>query len=65
MALTLERKQYETICIGDSITITVAQTGPKRTKLTIDAPREMRIKRGELVDSPITREGDADCRGAA
>lgn len=60
MPLTLEREQYETILIGDSITITVAKTGINRTKLTIDAPRDMRILRGELApDKPIKR--DPDC----
>lgn len=48
MALVLERKAFETIHIGDSITITVAKTGRTRTSLKIDAPKELPIRRGEL-----------------
>ena len=58
MALTLERQQYETIHIGDSIVITVASRG--RTKLNIQAPKEIRVMRGELVGD-ASHQKDRDC----
>lgn len=48
--LCLGRKPKEKILIGDSITITVL--GTNRTRLGIEAPRDVRVVRGELADVP-------------
>jgi carbon storage regulator len=49
MPLVLSRKKNETIQIGDSITITVTRLGTEGVRLAIDAPKGVRILRGELV----------------
>ncbi|MBC7815287.1 MAG: carbon storage regulator, partial [Planctomycetaceae bacterium] len=46
--LVLTRKRFETIRIGDDITIQVMQTGRGRVKLGIQAPAHLRVLRGEL-----------------
>lgn len=48
--LVLSRKKAETITIGPDITITIVETRPGTVRLGIDAPREMAIHRGEVVD---------------
>jgi carbon storage regulator CsrA len=48
--LVLTRKQADTICIGDDIVVKVIQTGRGNIKLGIDAPRHVRVLRGEVVD---------------
>lgn len=49
--LVLSRKLQETILIEDLITITVVRIGPNSVRLGIDAPRELNIRRGELVQT--------------
>ena len=50
--LVLSRKVGETIVIGDSITVTVLEVNG-RVKLGIDAPRDVKILRPEvLTDTP-------------
>lgn len=46
--LVLTRKEYQTITIGDSITITVLRTEGSRTKIGVEAPGNVTIRRGEL-----------------
>ncbi|MCA8995904.1 MAG: carbon storage regulator [Planctomycetaceae bacterium] len=48
--LVLTRKKGETIRIGDSIVIKVISTGRGKTKIGIDAPADMRVIRGELLE---------------
>lgn len=47
--LVLTRKTNQVIRIGDDITITVVSVGRRSAKIGIDAPREVRVVRGELV----------------
>lgn len=47
MALILGRHVGEQIHIGPDITITVIHLSPSIVRLQIDAPRELRIIRGE------------------
>ncbi|MCC9600025.1 carbon storage regulator [Stieleria sp. JC731] len=46
--LVLSRKTDQQIHIGDDITITVVRVEGNRVRIGIDAPRELRIVRGEL-----------------
>lgn len=48
--LVLSRKAGESLYIGGGITISVASTSGGRVKLAIDAPAEIPIKRGELLE---------------
>lgn len=46
--LVLSRKAGERIQIGDSITLEVRRVAGNRVTIAIEAPRDMRILRGEL-----------------
>lgn len=46
--LVLSRKVGEKILVGDDITITVQRVAGGRVSLAIEAPRDVRILRGEL-----------------
>ena len=46
--LVLGRKQNERIHIGDDIIITVLEVRGQTVKIGIEAPREVRVLRGEL-----------------
>lgn len=47
--LVLSRKMFETINIGDDITIEVRRIAGNRVTIAVDAPRDVRILRGELT----------------
>lgn len=47
--LVLSRKIHESIKIGDDITIEVRRVAGNRVTIAVDAPRDMRILRGELL----------------
>lgn len=74
--LVLSRKTGEQIQIGTDITIEVRRVSGNRVALAVQAPRDVRILRGELKDvvaefeldeaGPISLMlHDADCRVAA
>jgi carbon storage regulator len=46
--LVLSRKAGETITIGDGITVSVIRLEGGRVRLGVDAPKNVRIIRGEL-----------------
>ena len=48
--LVLTRKMQETIKIGDEVTIHILRVKGNTVRLGIDAPREIRVMRGELAD---------------
>lgn len=48
--LVLSRKQGESIRINDNITLTVVNVGQGRVRISIDAPKDVVILRGELCD---------------
>jgi carbon storage regulator CsrA len=48
--LVLTRKLQETIKIGDHVTIHVLRVKGNTVRLGIDAPRQIRVVRGELAD---------------
>lgn len=49
--LILHRKKGETLLVGDNIRITVTETGSDGVKLAIEAPKSIRILRGELEEA--------------
>lgn len=51
--LVLSRKVEEKIHIGDDITITVVRVKGQTVKLGIEAPRDMRVRRGEHVQADV------------
>ena len=48
--LVLTRRTGETILIGDDIEITVLVVDGNQIRVGIDAPEDVRILRGELLD---------------
>lgn len=49
--LVLSRKSGEQIHIGDQVTIEVRRVAGNRVTLAVQAPREVRILRGELKEA--------------
>lgn len=49
--LILQRKENQSLLIGDQITVTIADIGTDWVKLAIDAPREITILRSELAEA--------------
>ena len=49
--LVLTRKQKESIKIGDSIVITILRVQGHSVRVGIEAPRDVRVVRGELAAS--------------
>jgi carbon storage regulator len=47
--LVLTRRANESIVIGDDITVTVLAVTPGGVRIGIDAPRDKRIHRAEIV----------------
>jgi carbon storage regulator CsrA len=76
--LVLTRKPQETICIGDQVTISILRVKGRAVRVGIEAPNNVRVVRGELVDGaaksdetcetsmgePDTREKTASVRPA-
>ncbi len=50
--LVLTRKRAETIQIGEQIFIKVIRTGRTSVKIGIEAPANVRVIRGELLECP-------------
>lgn len=47
--LILTRKQGQTICLGENISITVMEVTGDKVRIGIEAPRDVRVLREELV----------------
>ena len=60
--LTLKRKKGSVLHIGSKICIKVINTGTNYCTLGIDAPKDITILRGELLDGllPVNRKPDKD-----
>lgn len=54
--LMLTRKPGEYIIIGDGIKISIDEIRGKQVKLGIEAPRHMKIVRGELLEQKASGE---------
>lgn len=48
--LVLTRKANETIIIGDLVTIKINKVWGGKVSLSIEAPKEVRVLRGELLE---------------
>ena len=48
--LILTRRLGETILIGDDIEVTIVAIEPNQVRVGIDAPRDVKILREELLD---------------
>jgi carbon storage regulator len=53
--LVLSRREKESIVIGDRITVTVVEIRGNQVRLAIDAPKEIRVLRSELVDAAVAK----------
>ena len=51
--LVLTRKLGERIVIGEDITVTILEVQGNRIRLGIEAPKEIPIKREELIGSTV------------
>jgi len=60
--LVLARKEGENIALGDDITITVVRISGDQIRLGIDAPREVLVLRGELLEKQQQQEDTPDIR---
>ena len=49
--LVLSRRSKESIVVGDRITVTVVEIRGNRVRLAIEAPKEVRVLRTELIDA--------------
>lgn len=49
--LVIKRKETESILIGDDIEIIISEISSDKVKLCINAPKEIRISRKELVET--------------
>ena len=58
--LVLSRKIGEKIHVGNDITIEVRRVAGNRVTLAVDAPREVRILRGELKEAVESFEEPAE-----
>ena len=57
--LVLSRKEGEQLLIGDNIVLTVNRISGNRVAIGIEAPREVRIVRGELERHEVSTGGSA------
>jgi len=51
--LVLSRKEGERIVIGDNVTLIVSKVNGNRVTIGIEAPRDVKIIRGELQDGNV------------
>ena len=51
--LVLTRKPGEKIFIGDSISLTVVEVKGDNVRLAVDAPRDVKVYRGEIYEAII------------
>ncbi|MDR3271121.1 MAG: carbon storage regulator CsrA [Peptococcaceae bacterium] len=57
--LVLTRKAGERIAIGDDIFVTVVSVKGESVRLTVEAPREVKIYRGEIFDAIVAENREA------
>jgi len=57
--LILSRKPEERILIGDDIVVTVVKIGANTVRIGVEAPKDVRILRQELLPTKETDNDDA------
>ena len=55
--LVLSRKEGEQLLIGDNVVVTINRISGNRVAIGIEAPREVRVVRGELERHEVMRGG--------
>jgi carbon storage regulator len=55
--LVLSRKPGEKLMIGDDVVLTINRISGNRVAIGIEAPRDVRIVRGELEKSRVAPQG--------
>ncbi len=67
--LVLTRRIGETIRIGDDVEVRVTEIQGSRVRLAVNAPRDIRIVRGELADASVCPTASVsepkECRAAS
>jgi len=65
--LVLSRKQQEQIKIGDQITVTIGRVKGNTVRVGIEAPRDVRVIRGELpkLNTEATETAQVECGSEA
>ena len=58
--LVLTRKVNQQIRLGENITVTILRVQGNSIRIGVEAPREVRVVRGEL--KPLTEEGNQDVK---
>ena len=57
--LVLTRKPGERLVIGDNVVITVVEVRGDNIRIGIDAPREVKVYRGEIYDAIVAENREA------
>jgi carbon storage regulator len=57
--LVLSRKESEQLLIGDNIVLTINRISGNRVAIGIEAPRDVRVIRGELNRNEVSPGGDS------
>ncbi len=63
--LVVTRKPTESITIADNIEVTVLEVTKDKVKIGINAPKDVKILRGEVKTLKITNEQSANASGEA
>lgn len=58
--LVLTRKRSEVIMIGDEIVVKVIKTGKGAVKIGIEAPANVRVVRGELLEGVVPADDQVE-----
>ena len=61
--LVLTRKPGENIFIGDNVSLTVVEVKGDSVRIAVDAPREVKIYRGEIYEAIIAENKAAAIAG--
>jgi carbon storage regulator len=60
--LVLSRREAERIQLGDSIVLTIVRVNGDRVRVGIEAPSNIKVRRGELMplaEQPVKKTGTA------
>jgi carbon storage regulator len=62
--LVITRKSRESVSIGDDVVVTVLHVGGGEVRIGIDAPKQVRVLRTELLErmKELERAANKDCQ---